>query len=90
MKTFLLILIGILAVAANTYIWVKYVPQAAMELHYLYADKHPPDEGCNSPLPELTPEYYEERGWDQYEYEGDRAMPGPMLECEAGDHTCID
>jgi hypothetical protein len=53
-----------------------------------------------------TVEQYEEMGYDAYEHEGDypelyttehetpedadEGMPGPMLECEAGDHTCID
>lgn len=47
-----------------------------------------------------TVQEYIDQGYDTYEYEGDwgdhpgdhddTTMPGPMLECDAGDHTCID
>lgn len=95
--TLVVTLLGVLVLAVNAWFWVAIIPEQAMKLHQMYAERHPPIEMYDCP-PYDGP-------YDCYEYEGDYPdctrdygegtaedtdMPGPLLECEAGDHTCID
>lgn len=82
----------VLVLALNIWFWFNYIPQHLFTMIQEYEAKKAAE------IP--TVEEYIEQGYDTYEYEGDwgeylgdhdtTTMPRPLLECEAGDHTCID
>ena len=86
------LVIWLLILSLCVWFWFVFVPKGYLEARDTHRERVKP-----------TVEEYIENGWDPYEYEGDwnrppyvedeeagPVMPGPMLECEAGDHTCID
>jgi hypothetical protein len=84
----LVVWLSILTLPMWFYLW--HLPQMLHDVDERRAEREKP-----------TVEEYIEQGYDTYEYEGDwgehrgdhddqGAMPGPMLECEQGDHACID